>query len=293
MANATRSPQSVPQWQDALRRHPLLFFFLIAFGFTWTYVLVVLVLLSVPLNLWTNIPVILGPTVAAFVMTAVMEGKFGIRRFLKRFVLWRVSLVWYLLVLVGIPIIFVLSAIILPGALASFHALPLNSWLLYPVTFILVLLFGGPLFEEPGWRGFALPHLEQHWGPLGGSLILGILWATWHFPLYLVPLWASQNAGLSLSSVSVFTLGVIAFTLIITWVFNHTRGSLLTVILLHASINTFDTYNSQLFPAQAGSQLNTVIGFSIAALVIVVLTRGRLGYAAYQRDQNQQAKRSS
>lgn len=290
MANSPRSARSVPAWQDTLRQHPLLFYFLIAFGFTWAYVLVFLVLLRVPLNLWTNIPIILGPTVAAFSMTAVTEGKPGIRHFLQRFALWRVNVVWYLVVLVGIPLVFVLSAIIIPpGVLASFQALPLSSWLLYPVTFILVLLVGGPLLEEPGWRGFALPRLEQQWGPLGGSLILGILWAVWHFPLYLVPVWAAQNAGLSLSSISVFTLGVIAFTLIMTWVFNHTRGSLLTVILLHASINTFDTYNNQLFPAQADSQLSGLLGFGITALVIVVLTRGHLGYAAYQRDRGQRA----
>lgn len=70
--------------------------------------------------------------------------------------------------------------------------------------------------------------------------------------------------------------------MIMTWVFNHTRGSLLTVILLHASINTFDTCNNQLFPAQADSQLSGLLGFGITALVIVVLTHGRLGCAAYQ-----------
>lgn len=290
MANSTGSAQSVPAWQGALRQRPLLFYFLIAFGFTWTYVLVVLVLLRVPLNLWTSIPTISGPTVAGFIMTAVTEGKSGIRRLLQRFVLWRVNIVWYLLVLVGIPIVFVLGTIILPGALASFQALPLNSWLLYPVTFVLVVLVGGPLLEEPGWRGFALPRLERQWGPLGGSLILGILWATWHFPQYLLPVWAAQNGGLHLSSISVFTLAAIAFTMIITWVFNHTRGSLLIAILLHASIDTFDTYNVQLFPAQAGSQTGALIGFSITALVIVVLTRGRLGYAAYQQDRDQQAE---
>lgn len=170
MADSNRSAQSFPAWQSARRQHPLLSYFLIAFGFTWFYVLVFLVLLRVPLNLWTNIPIILGPAVAAFTMISITEGKPGIHHFLRRFVLWRVNIVWYLLVLGGVPIVFVLSTIILPGALGSFHALPLNSWLLYPVTFILVLLVGGPLLEEPGWRGFALPRLEQQWGPLGSSL---------------------------------------------------------------------------------------------------------------------------
>jgi membrane protease YdiL (CAAX protease family) len=263
-------------------------YFLIALGFSWAYVLVVQVFLGVPSNLWTGLPVILGPTLAAFIMTGVTEGKPGIRRFLQRFVLWRVKIIWYLLILVGVPIIFVLGTIVLPGALASFHALTVQAWRSYPGTFILVLLVGGPLLEEPGWRGFALSRLERKWGPLGGSLILGILWAAWHYPQYLLPTWAAQNGGLTLSGVTLFTCSVIPFTLIFTWVFNHTRGSLLMAILLHASIDTFSLYIGQLFPVQAESQLNGVIGFGITALVIVVLTRGRLGYAALQRDQPQQ-----
>ncbi|HEY9846337.1 MAG TPA: hypothetical protein V6D03_09070, partial [Candidatus Caenarcaniphilales bacterium] len=91
MGQSNRLARSVPPWQGALRQHPLLFYFLIAFGFTWAYVLVFLVLLGVPLNLWTNIPIILGPTIAAFIRTAVAEGKSDIRGLLQRFVFWRLT----------------------------------------------------------------------------------------------------------------------------------------------------------------------------------------------------------
>jgi membrane protease YdiL (CAAX protease family) len=83
--------------------------------------------------------------------------------------------------------------VFLPGAAASFDPLTPAKWLSYLWLFPLVIVVGGPLFEEIGWRGFALPRLEQQWGPLGGTVILGLLWAAWHYPQYLMADWAAQN----------------------------------------------------------------------------------------------------
>ena len=96
--------------------------------------------------------------------------------------------------------------------------------------------------------------------------------------------WAAQNGGLSLNSVAVFTLAVLPITVILTFVFNNTRGSLLLAILVHASVNTFSVFIGPLFPAQAGSQLNGFVGFGGAALLIILLTRGRLSYDRYLRE---------
>jgi membrane protease YdiL (CAAX protease family) len=144
--------------------------------------------------------------------------------------------------------------------------------------FVLTLLLGGPLLEEQGWRGFALPQLQEKYGPLGGTLLLGILWAAWHYPQYLLPEWAAQNGGLNFASVTIFTLCVLVMNIILTWVFNHTRSSLLLVILLHSSLDTFQGEIARMFPAQARTEWNALIGFGIIALLIILLTRGRLGY---------------
>jgi len=146
-----------------------------------------------------------------------------------------------------------------------------------------MVLIGGPLFEEPGWSGFALPRLQRLHGPLAGGLILGSLWALWHLPGYLIP---SQDLtdipprGTVLDFV-VFALALIGLRLIMQWVFNNTRGSVLMAILVHASWNTF--YSAaliQLFPAHSvlGSYLNLTIASCVLAVVIVALTGGRLGY---------------
>jgi uncharacterized protein len=116
-------------------------------------------------------------------MIGITEGRAGIRRF----VLWRVGLGWYLFALIGIPLILVLSVIVLPGALASFQGLaPLEPLPLLGI-FVYIFFLGGPLSEEPGWRGFALPRLQSLHGPLVGSPILGILWGLWHLPLFWTP----------------------------------------------------------------------------------------------------------
>jgi membrane protease YdiL (CAAX protease family) len=221
----------------------------------------------------------LGPTLSAFIMTGVTGGRDGVRRLLRRIVLWRVGLGWYLFVLLGIPAILVLSTIVLPGALASFQASAVPSTMfLYVVAGPVFLFAGGPVFEEIGWRGFAFPRLQRLHGPLVGSLVLGALWGLWHLPLFLIPSWDTPHG--SLLDVALFVTWAVSTTIVITWVFNNTKGSVLLAILAHGSINSAAVAVYGLFPAPAvtGSITNVVVGFGVAALLVVVLTRGRLGY---------------
>lgn len=263
-----------------LRRHPLPAYFVIAVAFSWV-VVAIWVGMGWPTTFWTIVAITLGPTVASLVMTGVTQGWAGIRMLLARLVRWRVPPAWYAVALLGVPLIMVFGMLVLPGAAASFDPLTPDAWLGYPWLFFLVTFLGGPFLEEPGWRGFALPRLQARFGPLAGTLLLGVLWAAWHYPQYMMPDWAAQNGGFRPASVAIYTLSVIPLTVILTWVFNNTRGSLLLAILTHASINTFSVYAAQLFPAEAESQIYGIIGFGAAAVAILVLTRGRLGYDRY------------
>jgi hypothetical protein len=111
--------------------------------------------------------------VAALIVTGATEGWAGIGRLLRRIVRWRVGLRWYLFVLLGLPALMVLGTFLRPGALASFDVSALPSVLAYLGPFAFMVVLGGPLFEEPGWRGFALPRLQRLHGPLIGGLIPG------------------------------------------------------------------------------------------------------------------------
>jgi CAAX protease family protein len=265
---------------NLLRRYRLICFFLIAFALSWTVVAAV-VLLGLGVNALVISAITAGPAVSALFLTSANEGRAGVMQLLCRLLLWRVAARWYLFALVGIPVLYVTGTAVLPGAWSSFEPLSLKTWLSYLWLFPLVLVVGGPLLEEIGWRGFALGPLEERFGPLGGTLLLGLLWAVWHYPQYALPDWAAQNGGFTVQSIVVFTLGVVAITVIMTWMFNHTRGSLLLAVLAHSTINTFSAFIGPMFPAQAGSQINGLVGFGGAALIILVLTRGRLGYGSY------------
>src|SRR5215218_6418377 len=291
MSATTAAPQpaAVSPLRGLLIRHPLVSFFTLAYALTWLawspWYLSSAGVGLLPFDgegisdYLNTVALIVGPTLSAFVMTGATEGREGVRGLLRRIVLWRVGLWWYLFVLLGIPAIIVLSTVVLPGALASFEASAVPSTLfLYVVAGPVFLFAGGPVFEEIGWRGFALPRLPQLYGPLVGSIVLGALWGLWHLPLFLIPSWDTPHGNLL--DVALFVILAVSIAVVITWVFNNTRGSVLLAILAHGSINSAAVSKYALFPAPAvtGGIANVVIGFGVAALLIVALTRGRLGY---------------
>lgn len=288
--NTASAPAQPARRPSVLARHPLVSYFLIAFVFSW------LVFLPGPLTYYgvlglspqlvgyLAIAGLLGPALAGFVMSAATEGAAGVGDLLRRMVLWRVGIGWYLFAILGIPAVMVLATIVLrPGALASFDFSAQPFALSYLIAFVSMALIGGPLFEEPGWTGFAQPRLQRLHGPLLGGIILGGLWALWHLPGYLIPsqkLTDIPPRGSVLDFV-VFALALVGLRLVIVWVVNNARGSVLMAILTHASWNTF--YSAALiglFPVRSvlGSYLNLTIAACALALVLIAVTRGRLGY---------------
>jgi hypothetical protein len=139
-------------------------------------------------------------------------------------------------------------------------------WLIVAVNFVLVLLIGGPLGEEFGWRGFSLPSLEARFRPPWDSLILGIIWTVWHLPLFFI----SDSAQHSLPF-AMYALLTIPLTLLITWVYHGSGDSLLLVMLFHAAVNTWSG-PLMISPEAAGSTrpftLVVILTWGLALLVI-------------------------
>jgi uncharacterized protein len=263
-----------------MRRQPLIWFFVIAFAWTWAFVIVFLILFPLPDIIVRTTPGDFGPLIAAVVMSGVVAGRAGVKQLFKRMVQWRVGLAWYAFALIGLPLLYIASIAAVPGALASFKAPELSTVLLYPVFYIVLLAIGGPLTEEPGWRGFALSRLQQRWGPMVGTVILGLMWAAWHLPNYFRPDWAAFNGGLSFSGIAFFAIATVSMSTILTWAFNHTGGSILMAILIHASLNFSQGLTGDLFPAAKNNEVAPVVALAVLALAIAIATRGRLGYKA-------------
>jgi len=284
-----------------MRRHPLFFFYLMAYAFTWLVLLPYVLSqkgrplapfhLTIIAGLLFVLSPFVGPTLSAFIMTGVTEGKAGIGRLWRRYVLWRVGFQWYLFVLIGVPALVLLSFLAWPGIIPAIRTPSPSFVLTYLMIFVVGLFLGGPLGEEPGWRGFALPRWQQRCGPLVGTLFSGILWGFWHFPLFLVP--GYDGAGTGFVGISIPLIAFVVFStalaVIITWVFNNTRGSLLLTMLLHSSINAASNAFPRLFPDFSQHHLQFLvpimeIGLIAVALLIILATRGRLSYQRYQRE---------
>ncbi|QBD75334.1 CPBP family intramembrane metalloprotease [Ktedonosporobacter rubrisoli] len=271
-----------------MQRHALLSYFVMAYSFSWIAWLPY-VLSQDGLGLWSFQPdqlvtllamlpgAFLGPCLSGFVMTAVTEGKPGVRRLLHRLLLRDIGWQWYLVVIFGIPLVITAVYFLLPGGVTAFHPDLLQIIWLFMFLFFVEIFIGG-LAEEPGWRGFALPRLQRKLSPLLASVILGILWQCWRLPLYLT----SWGNGADFLMIGVATFESIFFTIIITWVFNYTRESVFIVMLLHASFDAFRVIAlTSIFSAQwiqQNAETGVLVGVGMTALVLAVATRSRLGY---------------
>ena len=297
--NPGQSMAASNRLSQVMRRHPLFFFYLMTYAFAWlAWLPLILSQEGRPLSPLhrTLIIVIIAdlslfvPTLSAFIMTNITEGKSGNGRLRRRYVLWRVGFWWYLFVLIGFPALILLSILVLPGAIAAFRAPAPGFVFAYLVSYVFYFILGGALGEVPGWCGFALPRQQQRSGPLVGTLILGVLWGLLALPLFLIP--GYNGAGTSFVGISIpfieFVISITALAVIVTWVFNNTRGSLLLAMLLIASFNTaFNTFLLRLFPSLPGHApvfQSLYIVLIVVALLIILATRGRLSYQRYQRE---------
>ena len=195
-------------------------FFVLAYALTWP--LIPLVSVS-PL---LGFPALFGPAFAAIIVSALTDGKPGPRDLLGRLVRWRVGTRWYAVAL-GLPVVLALTAAGLHLLLGARTSLDFGG--LSVLNFVVFVLIVG---EELGWRGYALPRLLAQRSALAASLILGVLWVAWHLPTFFVP--GAPQYGLPFSA---FVLLTAAYSVVIGWVYVHTRGSVLIASLMHGAIN--------------------------------------------------------
>ena len=170
-------------------------------------------------------------SVVGIVMTAIWDGPAGLRRLGSRLVPWRAKLHWYLIVLGGYGLIF--AAALHAARAAGAGPMSLPAFRAVPFGILMTLLTDvGPLGEEFGWRGFALPRLLERWPPLKASIILGGIHAIWHVPLFFIP-----DMPQSRIPFLIFAVGVISIAIIDTWVYLRSRANLLLAILVHLMAN--------------------------------------------------------
>jgi len=280
--------------RELLRAHPLVSFFVLAYAVTWL-LWAPMVFAGIPAFSETrHVPslaglpaVAIGVTGTAFFMTAVTQGRPGVRRLVDRIRCWDVDRRWYAVALLVIPVVELLVTAAFFGS-AVLRAVTPGALILYPLAFSAHFVFG-PLLEETGWRGFALPRMQHRFGPMRGSLLLGLLWGGWHFFLYL-PAWITDGPLVGLVDVAVFVGFTVSVSVIFTWVSNNTGASILLVMLLHGSVNGTATWvqvladrgvitrDAALFSAGLGA----LVTAAVLAVVVGWLTDRQLSYGRYR-----------
>jgi membrane protease YdiL (CAAX protease family) len=198
-----------------------------------------------------------GPSLAGFIMAGSIEGRAGLRRLLARTIPTWSGLPWYVAVLILFPAVNLLAAwVLVPESLAG-----VPSWdrVLYLLPLTLVT-DTGPVGEEFGWRGFALPRLLRRWRPLAAALILGAIWWAWHLPTFFI-----STLSQSRLSIPVFLINSLALSVIMTWLYQRTRGDLLLMILVHLVAN---------YSAAIGVPFSAEVSAEVACAVLIVAGGG-------------------
>lgn len=291
MTSSTKAVQQV-ETRGWIQRHPLVAYFLIAFAGAWA--LVIPLAMSTGFNMFPMPDPLLmllfvisaypGPFLAALVVTRAVEGKEGVRRLWKRVFQFRAGFQWYLVAL------FIMMAIWLAAYAIPYRGAPVRDLLANPMLLVTVFLpsvgfglFVPSLSEEIGWRGFALPRLQNQYGPLAGTLILGILHGLWHIPALFTAFMGPKQPD----QVLPFIIAAAAGTFLYTWVYNNTRGSIWIAILMHSASNAASQMLGEIIPQDTvlpapfqfiSPDWYNVIAFILAAVLLVIATRGRLGY---------------
>ncbi|HWC81759.1 MAG TPA: type II CAAX endopeptidase family protein [Pseudonocardiaceae bacterium] len=276
--------------RGSIARRPLTWFFALAFLLSWTawlpYILSDNGLGVLPFtfpggpgfNQLTGVlpGAYLGPILSAFLVTAAADGRAGLRQWTGRLLRFKVSWRWYLAVLISVPLLLTVAT----AALSDQNpVLPSITVLVAYLPGLVLQLLTTGIAEEPGWRDFALPRLQRRFGPLVGTLILGPLWGLWHLPLFFSS-WGNWPHVTPLTIVE-FIATCVTFSLVMTWVFNRTGESLPLAMLLHTSVNTFFSFAwSEMFPSLGVHDTANafLLASSLVALVLLIATRGRLGY---------------
>ncbi len=225
-----------------ISRHRLPVYVFIAFLWSWAWWIPATLAFKGALGLsvpW--LPLLMiggpGPTISAIALTYALDGVEGLKRLLRKFLIWRVNFGWYLFALIAPSALLVCAIAIYTLRGGGLGRIEWAKWPMLLASIALSLPFG-PLMEELGWRGYMLPGLQRNYRPLLSGVILGAIWMFWHTPLF----WLPGGAAISGPAVTVYAAlwylaYLIGWSILFTWMYNHTQGSVLLAVLLHASLN--------------------------------------------------------
>jgi len=286
MSTSTATQQPAPH--SALRRlvarHPVAAFLVMAYTVYFAFALPpVRTYLGIFLDqpLWSVLGTLFGSALPAFLVMAALHGRAGVHDLARRCLRWRVGVHWYLVALLGLPITVMLAASVIFG-LAPLNALvdkwPLLFTVMLPDLLLRIVFFN--LAEEIGWMGFLQARLQDRHGPLKASVMVTLPFALWHVPDVMIEFGLTPLALDFYLLLGAFAIAQLLGRVVIMWLYNNTNRSVLLVGLFHSTYNTTVNRFAGAFipgPAEFGFLIASGV-VAVAAVLMVVLTRGRLSY---------------
>ncbi|TCK26611.1 CPBP family intramembrane glutamic endopeptidase [Pseudonocardia endophytica] len=246
-----------------IQRRPVIAFCVLLAAASWPVQIVV------PGSLLLSL---VGPSVCAFVVVAIANGRAGAGQLWRRVLRWQVGVGYYLFAVIGLGVYLLVVTYSVGTALFPDQIATPTAALAVSIAVNLVLQFVlVGLAEEFGWRGFLLPRFQRRYGPMRAALVVGALWWVWHLPLRVV-------SGDSSMRLAWFAVGVLAASVVYAWLFNSAGGSVLLVALLHAGENSWTGVPFQTLFRVSPQDFDVLsaasqIAYVVLALVIVTATR--------------------
>jgi uncharacterized protein len=251
-------------------------FLAITFGFTWLIlspgVLAYFGLFKLPFPALALAAFAqFAPSLAAFLLSGLHEGKAGMGKLLKRALDFHFSILWLAIVIL-IPL--AVGAAALGLYVLTTGQIPALGMLSQPImilpSLLMIFFLQGPVPEEFGWRGYLLDRFQARWSPLVASLVMGVIWAVWHLPS-----WFMEGTYQSFAPFWAFTIYDIAVTILFTWIYNHTRGNLFLALLFHAMIDLANVIFLSAGEVGGGNTLAFLFMTAFYALTAIVVLVAR------------------
>jgi len=272
-----------------IKAHDVLTFFVLTFLITFgTWIPLVLTLpqrdmqymtgggrLLMLIGLW-------GPALSAILTAGITQGKVGLKDLFRRLLLWRVPGRWFLVVILGYPVLILLTGLLFSQFTNEPIRFNWSSWsMILALPSFSLLLQGYFANEELGWRGFALPRMLGRWNALSSSIVLGVIWGFWHMPYF----WGIKGISQPFPF-HIFLVYIVSISILMTWVFNHTKGSVLIAMIFHILINFIPNYVIALLSLTNIRGFYNAITLVYVAAAILVVTLS--GYRTFTGDRESQ-----
>ncbi len=273
-----RDTSTLPETQDsnsalqAKTRSKLAIFVFVALALAWAWgvglVATQVKAFSPGLNVALMIVAGFGPSLAGFVVVAFFSSPAGLRDWARRCLNWRVGWRWFVLAFLAPPALMLCALAVHAALVGEFPALPASGHIpLAIANFGFVLLIGGPLGEEFGWRGYLMPAITANLNWRAASLLIGVVWGVWHLPLFYM-----AGTAQSQMAIPVFMLNILAGSVLFGWLFERTQGSVLPALVLHTSLNAWAGILAIVPTAATGLPYTLVTGLLVLIAAALLLT---------------------